>query len=89
MCKIVIFLTIALVVNTTIITYHKLTIYTIIMIDIDECTEWSNIICERNAHCNNSPGRYECICIEGYEMVNNICQGEFLTLNVVVSLRNC
>lgn len=47
-----------------------------ILVDIDECTESGNVTCQENAHCNNTLGSYECVCSEGYDMVDDKCEGE-------------
>ena len=51
-------------------------------VDIDECAnpQFSDK-CAENAHCNNTPGNYNCVCNEGYEYdINNMCQGESLLM---------
>lgn len=44
--------------------------------DIDECADLQfNITCPENAHCNNTPGTYNCVCNEGYKHDSNTCRG--------------
>ena len=50
--------------------------FNFISTDIDECADLQfNITCPDNAHCNNVPGTYNCVCNEGYKNDSNICQG--------------
>ena len=50
-----------------------LNIYT----DINECMEAafnSEYLCDKNTHCVNKEGSFECPCVPGYEFVNDTCQ---------------
>ena len=47
-------------------------------IDIDECLEAalaSFVLCtELNAQCVNTDGSFECVCVDGYELVDGECK---------------
>ena len=45
-----------------------------VLLDIDECSTGVHN-CTQNQQCVNRPGDYECECVSGYELVNEICQG--------------
>ena len=42
--------------------------------DIDECSTGVHN-CTQNQQCVNSPGDYQCKCVSGYELLNEICEG--------------
>lgn len=44
------------------------------VIDIDECAD-SNQGCSEFALCLNTPGSYNCSCLDGYEGNGFICTG--------------
>ncbi|XP_028395738.1 protein kinase C-binding protein NELL2-like, partial [Dendronephthya gigantea] len=41
--------------------------------DIDECSNKSSHDCDGNANCNNTPGSYQCLCINGYSGDGRTC----------------
>ena len=45
-----------------------------VLLDIDECSTGVHN-CTQNQQCVNRPGDYECECVSGYELVNEICEG--------------
>ena len=45
--------------------------------DFDEC-ERTPGICGVNAICTDTTGSYDCECGEGYQMVDNLCEGKQL-----------
>ena len=45
-----------------------------IFLDIDECTTGTHN-CTQNQQCVNSPGSFVCECISGYELLNELCEG--------------
>ena len=48
------------------------------MTDIDECREAalsSAVICtENDTRCINIDGDFECVCVSGYELVDEVCE---------------
>jgi hypothetical protein len=42
--------------------------------DVDECSNSEMFPCTDNSFCNNIVGSYECICDDGYQMVNGTCE---------------
>ena len=46
----------------------------VIILDVDECASGVHN-CKSNERCVNKPGRFVCKCLDGYESVNNVCQG--------------
>ena len=46
--------------------------------DINEC-EMNTTVCPENATCANTPGDYECQCLEGYRynITENLCEGKY------------
>ena len=53
---------------------HTLTQLTIIILDVDECATGVHNY-KSNERCVNKPGRFVCRCLDGYESVNNVCEG--------------
>ena len=51
-----------------------LTQLTIIILDVDECATGVHN-CKSYERCVNKPGRFVCRCLNGYESVNNVCEG--------------
>ena len=52
----------------------------VIFTDVDECEfiELLHILCGSNADCVNTPGSYDCTCLDGYALdVNGFCMGEW------------
>ena len=43
--------------------------------DIDECAIHEHL-CGKNRNCMNTNGSYDCICDDGYQEIDNICQGK-------------
>ena len=48
-----------------------------IILDVDECASGVHN-CKSNERCVNKPGRFVCTCLDGYESVNNVCEGMWL-----------
>ena len=47
--------------------------------DIDECGEDPNL-CGENSVCVNIIGRYLCMCVKGFDRVEDSCQGSYNTI---------
>ena len=49
------------------------------LLDINECLDWCR---GANAHCKNTVGSYDCICMAGFEFNKSThnCEGQFLFL---------
>lgn len=45
-----------------------------ITLDIDECTTGVHN-CKPNERCVNKPGWFSCECTDGYELMNDMCEG--------------
>jgi hypothetical protein len=49
--------------------------FVLIFPDIDECSEKSNNECHTNANCTNTPGSYNCHCLNGHVGDGINCSG--------------
>lgn len=58
------------------------TIFTCLIIDIDECIEGLRICGEPNTICVNTVGSSYCGCEKGYQRVRGICQGTYMLVFV-------
>ena len=64
-----------------------LSLFTIYLLDIDECK--SDILrCDVNANCSNTYGSYKCTCKEGYNGTGHVCTGMMnsLRFNLCIGL---
>ena len=63
-----------------------LSLFTIYLLDIDECK--SDILrCDVNANCSNTYGSYKCTCKEGYNGTGHVCTGMMNLLRFNLCLR--
>ena len=44
------------------------------LLDIDECSTGDHN-CTQNQRCVDKPGTFICECINGYELLNGVCEG--------------
>ena len=52
-----------------------------VLADIDECEEAARnelSICTENSNCINVAGSHNCVCFEGYMLVNDSCERKLL-----------
>ena len=56
---------------------QKSIVFTLIIIDIDECVSAETNECDPNALCTNTDGSYICRCLSGYQGDGRNCTGKY------------
>ena len=57
-------------------------LYSIVYVDVNECTSNDTNNCDKNARCTNTEGSYSCRCVTGYVGDGTNCTGNLFTFKL-------
>jgi len=60
------------------------TIFTMSVLDVNECSQRNTHRCHSNASCRNTRGSYTCYCNAGYQGSGFTCSGKYLCRDLVI-----